>query len=127
MTEQDETALVALAERCREELVAHVASIDSQTLERLAQARHRALTDGRTMGGERPFRVPGGWLPVSVFALAGTLVLAVWIFRPVVVNAPGAEVAPVEDVEMLAASDEPDFYTEDAAFYEWAGNIAGES
>ena len=109
----------ALERRSRELLDASVAALDGHTQSRLNRARQTAREDCATTGAERPFRVPGAWLPGGVLAAAAVLMLAVWIARPVAV--PVAELNAVEDVELLASRDSPELYAEEADFYEWAG------
>jgi hypothetical protein len=124
MTEHEEGEQKKFAAQCRAHLVAHVEALDPAIQSRLARARERALTQGRETATARPFRVPGAWLPVGVVALAASLALAVWISRPVPAAAPSAEAAAVEDVDWLVSGEETDFYADDAAFYEWAGNAS---
>jgi hypothetical protein len=127
MNENQDPDLLALAERCKAQWETHVRTIDPVISVRLARARAAALSAGFDGKTARPFRVPGVWLPVAVCAFAGALAVAVWVSRPVAVSAPMADAAPVEDAELLASGDEPDLYTEDAAFYEWAGSEIGAS
>lgn len=127
MSEIENSDLGRFEERCRHQWAAHVAALDPAVRERLARARQQALAEGQATVNVRPFRVPGAWLPVGAFALAAGLALAVWVSRPAPVAPPTAEAAAVEDVELLAAGEEPDFYAEEAAFYEWAGSESGAS
>ena len=127
MSDVDQSDLNAWEQGYRRQLAAHVASMDPAIRARLARARQRALAEGLESAQSRAFRVPGAWLPAGVLAVAATLALAVWVSRPVPSPAPSAEVAAVEDVELLASGEEPDFYAEDPAFYEWAGTENGAS
>ena len=102
--------------RTQQVLEESAARLDGRTLSRLTQARHKALDQL-----QRPARhwwrsyVPAG-------AVAATAVLAVvmWSGRP---NVEGAVTQnAVEDMELLADTDAPDFVDEgeDLEFYEWA-------
>jgi hypothetical protein len=125
MTDDHEEELLRSARHYRDQLTAHVEATDQQTLLRLAEARRAALELRAASAHDRPFRVPGVWLPAGVFACAALLALAVWIYRPVPPTGPTAVAAAVEDVELLASGDEAEIYTEDAVFYEWAGAESG--
>ena len=125
MSRADENELQSFAADCRQQLAAHVDALDSVQQAQLVRARQAALAQGLSAPGTRDFRVPGVWLPAGVCAVAASLALAVWISRPSPTTAPAAEVAAVEDAEWLAAGDEPEFYAEEATFYEWAGTAAG--
>jgi len=105
--------------RSQEVLEESVARLDGRTRSRLTQARHAALAQL-----EKPARqwwrsyVPAG-------AAAAAAVLAMMIFVQ-----PGAVVGPrppqnpstVEDMDILADAEAPDFTedTDDVEFYEWA-------
>jgi hypothetical protein len=117
--------LEALERRSRELLAESAEAVDGRVRSRLNQARHAALAELVSGAGARPFRVPGRWLPVGALAAAAVLAIAVWIARPVPGPAPQlADALVAEDAEMLASSDGPDFYADDADFYEWAGSDA---
>src|SRR5215831_20202305 len=93
--------------RAREVLEESVARLDGRTLSKLTQARHAAL-DQRQQTAYQRWRL---LLPASA-AAAGVLAMVMWIGRP------GAEVTPirlaanpstVDDMELLADTDAPDF------------------
>jgi hypothetical protein len=66
--------------------------------------------------------VPGRWLPAGALAAAAVLAVAVWVAQPPA--NPGMQLADTmvaEDGEILASSDGPELYADDADFYEWAG------
>ncbi len=117
--------LSPLERRSRELLRESADAIDGRVRSRLNQARHAALAELGSGTGARPFRVPGRWLPVGALAAAAVLAVAVWIARPVSGPAPQlADALVAEDAEMLASSEGPDLYADDADFYEWAGSEA---
>jgi hypothetical protein len=116
---------LAFAARCKGQWDAHVDRLDTTTQGRLARARARVLVEAGGAAGARTFRVPGMWLPAAVCATAALLAMAVWVSRPVAVTKPLADAAPMEDAELLASDDEPDLYSEDPAFYVWAGSDMG--
>jgi negative regulator of sigma E activity len=100
--------------RTQEVLEESVGRLDGRTRSRLTQARHAALAQL-----EQPARhwwrsyVPAG-------AVAAVAVLAVVMWTNPVTQPPTA--GPVDDMELLADSDAPDFVDdgEDLEFYEWA-------
>ncbi|OGI54330.1 MAG: hypothetical protein A3E57_01215 [Candidatus Muproteobacteria bacterium RIFCSPHIGHO2_12_FULL_60_33] len=88
--------------------------LDAGTVARLRAARREAIEQGLS----KPARARPGWLlPVGGFATAG-IVLAVagllWF------SAPNGNLmqASLGDIELLAADEHPDFFTE-LEFYEW--------
>lgn len=92
-------------------------NLDADTVTRLRTARARAWQ----LAGETPRPAvarprPRWWLPVGGLAIAG-IVLAVagtlWFAAP-----GGAPVAGLEDVELLASKESPEFYA-DIEFYNW--------
>lgn len=104
--------------RTQEVLEESAGRLDGRTRSRLTQARHAALAQ-LTQPARHWWRayVPAG-------AAAAVAVLAVVIWSGQSVRAPTA--GPVEDMELLADADAPDFAADgdDLEFYEWA---AGES
>jgi hypothetical protein len=127
MNQSDEIELQSFAEDCRQRLAVHVQALDPVLEAKLARARKLALTQDSAPSAPRAFRVPSIWLPAGVCAVAASLAVAVWVARPSPAAAPTAEVAAVEDAELLASGDEADFYAEDVTFYEWAGSASGAS
>lgn len=113
----------ALERASRELLCASADAVDGRVRSRLTQARHAALAELAAGAGARPFRVPGRWLPAGALAAAAVLAVAVWVARPVAgPGAPLADAIASEDVEMLASTEGPELYADDADFYEWAGS-----
>lgn len=100
--------------RTQEVLEESAGRLDGRTRSRLTQARHAALAQL-----EQPARhwwrsyVPAG-------AAAAVAVLAVVMWSVPMKQQPTA--GPVEDLELLADADAPDFVDdgEDLEFYEWA-------
>ncbi len=96
-------------------------NLDADTVARLRAARARAwqLAEQTPPHADvaRPRR--RWWLPVGGLAVAG-IVLAVagtlWLAAP-----GGAPVTGLEDVELLAAKESPEFYSE-IEFYNWLAN-----
>ena len=106
--------------RTQEVLEESAARLDGRTRSRLTQARHAALA-----GLDKPARqwwrsyVPAG-------AAAAAAVLAVVMFvQPgaVVEQRVASNPSTVEDMDILADADAPDFTEDgdDVEFYEWAG------
>jgi anti-sigma-K factor RskA len=100
--------------RTQEVLEESVARLDGRTRSRLTQARHAALAqlEQSARHGWRSY-VPAG-------AAAAVAVLAVVMWSGPSTRPPAAN--PVEDMELLADSDAPDFVDDgdDLEFYEWA-------
>jgi hypothetical protein len=113
----------AFEQRSRELLLASADAIDGRARSRLNQARHAALS-GLASGAEsRPFRVPGRWLPAGALVAAAVLAVAVWVAQPTAgPSLPLAEAMVADDAEMLASTEGPELYADDADFYEWAGS-----
>ena len=107
MSDRDDDKLIG---HIKSQLEASVQHLDGATQSKLTQARHRALS-GLT-------RRRTAWLPAAV--TAGVLaVTAIAVVRYVDVERRAASsVVAVEDVDMLASGEAPDFY-EDLDFYTW--------
>jgi hypothetical protein len=104
----------ALLQRVRRDMDRSCAALDGATQSRLNAMRHAALAQGQRKG----LRLPQ-WLPVGGLMTACILVLAVML-QPAVVRGPASlpETAPVEDLDLLTASEDLDFY-EEYEFYQW--------
>jgi hypothetical protein len=103
--------------RTQEVLEESVGRMDGRTRSRLTQARHAALAQL-----EQPARYWWrSYVPAGAAAAVAVLAVVMW-------SGPGAERQPlagataVDDMELLADSDAPDFVDdgEDLEFYEWA-------
>jgi hypothetical protein len=103
--------------RSREVLEESTARLDGRTLSRLTQARHAALENAR-----RPARLGFRFLVPAGATAAAVLAVVMWMGRPG--HDPQVPVASntIEDLELLADADAPDFVEdgEDLEFYEWA-------
>ena len=102
--------------RAKEVLDESAGRLDGRTRSRLTQARHAALARL-----EQPQRF--GWRAyVPAGAAAGAAVLAVVMYTGKPNTDPALGPSPVEDIELLADADAPDFVDdgEDLEFYEWA-------
>ena len=102
--------------KTRELLDESTARLDGRTLSRLTQARHAALDQL-----QRPVRRRWSlFIPAGAAAAVAVLAVVMWSGRQT-----GVDPSPVDDLEMLADSDAPDFTDgEELEFYEWA---AGET
>lgn len=111
MTEHDDPTLERHAKRL---LDCAANDLDADTLARLRAARARAWQRAASEPGPRPRR--RGWLAVGGLAVAG-LVLAVagtlWTALP-----GSTPLGGVEDAELLASKESPEFYAE-IDFYQW--------
>jgi hypothetical protein len=100
-----------LEKRTREVLEESTARLDGRTLSRLTQARHAALDRL-----QRPVRRRWSLLVPAGAAAAALLAVVIWGGRT-----PSEPTSPVDDMEMLADGDAPDFVDgEELEFYEWA-------
>jgi negative regulator of sigma E activity len=99
--------------RAQEVLEESTARLDGRTRSRLTQARHAALAQL-----EQPARYWWrSYVPAGAAAAVAVLAVVMWT-NPA--ERPAA--SPVEDMELLADSDAPDFVDDgdDLEFYEWA-------
>lgn len=87
------------------------AVLDGDTLARLRQARHQALDAAETR--RSPFVL---WGPVTAMASVAMLSLSLWLYQAE--SAPVNMMAGLEDIELLAANEDIDFY-ENLDFYLW--------
>ena len=100
-------------ERVRGTLDDSVDTLDAETLSRLTQARHRALEEAKS----RPYqRRPSFWFSLAGLAAATAVVfLAIFLAR----EPSGTQYySGIEDVEILATSENPEFFV-DLEFYAW--------
>lgn len=98
--------------RTREVLEESTGRLDGRTLSRLTQARHAALDQL-----QQPVRRRWSFfIPAGAAAAVAVLAVVMWSGPPT-----GVPASPVDDMEMLADADAPDFAEgEDLEFYEWA-------
>lgn len=114
MTEPNDSMLARQAKRLLDEAAQN---LDADTLARLRAARARAWQRAE-QESRTPMKRPRShwWLPVGGLAVAG-LVLAVagtlWLVSP-----GGVPLTGLEDAELLAAKESPEFYAE-IEFYHW--------
>ncbi len=95
-------------------------ALDAETLSRLRQARAYAISEGNDRKA-RHWSALGG--RAVAFASVSVLAIAVWLAVPTnpAQNAPAlaeAQVTAFDDLELLAATEELEFY-ENMAFYYW--------
>src|SRR5262245_55666875 len=110
-------------QRTKEVLEESTARLDGRARSRLTQARHAAL--GQL---ERPAR--GAWwrtyLPAGAAAAAAVLAVLIWSRPNGIETLPVAQATSVvDDLELLADIDAPDFSAdgEDLEFYAWAAEL----
>ena len=104
--------------RTQELLEESAGRLDGKTRSRLTQARHAALAQL-----ERPARsVWRSYVPAGSAAAVAVLGIVLWSGRGIEDSRVVASASPVEDLELLADADAPDFVDEgeDLEFYEWA-------
>lgn len=101
--------------RTREVLEESAGRLDGRTRSRLTQARHAALAKLEQPGRAR-WR---SYMPAGAAAAAAVLGVVMWS-GPFKHGTP--DPSPVEDMELLADGDAPDFADDgvDLEFYEWA-------
>jgi negative regulator of sigma E activity len=104
--------------RTQEILEESAGRLDGHTRSRLTQARHAAL-EQLAQPARHWWR---SYVPAGAAAAVAVLAVVIWS-GPLSDNTRAAQVAsPVEDIELLADADAPDFVDdgEDLEFYEWA-------
>ena len=113
MRQNDNNHENVFLEGIRRTLDDSVDNLDAQTLSRLTQARHAALEQVKSKPylHKRPF-----WLSMAgLAATAAVVLLAIFLTRdPSVPQYYSA----IEDVEILVASENPEFFSE-LEFYAW--------
>ena len=113
MKQNDNNHESVLLDRVRRTLDDSVDNLDAQTLSRLTQARHRALEKAKG----RPYlhRHPFGLSMAGLVTAAAVVLIALFLAR----DPSGPQVySGIEDVEILATSENPDFFAE-LEFYAW--------
>lgn len=111
MTEKDHESV--FLEKVRQTLDDSAANLDTRIRSRLNQARHHALEKRRHRWLDR-------WQP-NRLQLAGGMMAAFLIFGAIFYFQGRSEpkyYSGIEDVEILATSDNPEFFTE-LDFYTW--------
>ena len=91
--------------------------LDATTLARLRAARARAL-DPVTPRDDARMRRPAWLLPVGGFAAAGVVLAVAGMLWFTVPSGNGVSPAGIENLDLLAAADNPEFYAE-LDFYRW--------
>lgn len=103
-------------QRVKQDMDRSCAALDGATQSRLNAMRHAALAQGQRKGLRQ--RLPQ-LLPFGGLATACILVLAVLLQTALLPRAGSLpESAPVEDLDLLTATEELDFY-EEYEFYQW--------
>jgi hypothetical protein len=113
MTEQ-----TPFEKRTQEVLDESTARLDGRTLSRLTQARHAAL-DQLQRPAHHSWR---SYVPAGAAAAVAVLAVVLWSGNRTDMNLPVSTSSPVEDIDLLADAEAPDFVNEgeDPEFYEWA-------
>jgi hypothetical protein len=121
-------ATVRFEEQSRALFHDSVESVDMRVRSRLTQARHAALA-----AAARPRRLAElrWWAPAAGFSAAAVLGAALW-FGPHALHRPfdrplpaeAASTANLEDLDLVASSDDLELLQEDAEFYDWASKTA---
>ena len=113
MTQDNNDHESVFLDRIRRTLDDSADNLDARTLSQLTQARHRALEKARSKPSlhRRPF-----WLSLAGLVTATAVVfLAIFLAR----DPSGPQnYSAIEDVEILAASESPEFFAE-LEFYAW--------
>ncbi len=105
--------------RTQEVLGESTSRLDGRTRSRLTQARHAALEQF-----DRPARATAWrtYVPAGAAAAVAVLAVMIWSGPRGVDSLPVAQASAVDDLELLADVDAPDFASDaaDLEFYEWA-------
>ena len=98
----------------RQDLDRGCAALDGHTLSRLNRIRHAAMEHRLSARRRSPL------LPFGGLVTAGVLVFSVMLSDTLMPPAPGPadSVAPMEDLDILAATEDLDFYA-NYEFYQW--------
>lgn len=115
---QDSKDVTPFEKRAQEVLEESTSRLDGRTLSRLTQARHAAL-DQLAQPARNWWR---SYVPAGAAAAVALLAVVMWSGRTPTDLTPVAETNTMEDIELLADADAPDFVDdgEDLEFYEWA-------
>ena len=98
-------------------------SLDAGTLARLHTSRRQAIEAGL----RRPWHARPGWLlPVGGFATAGIVLAVAGLFWFAAPDDKPFQQTSVDDLELLTARDNPEFFA-DLEFYDWLENIGNGS
>ena len=95
------------------------ANLDTAALARLRAARRQAIEAGLARSGRA---LPGWLLPVGGFATAGIALAVAGLLWFAVPDDKPLPQATVDDLELLMARDNPEFFT-DLEFYDWLDNV----
>lgn len=113
MRQNDNNHERVFLERVRRTLDDSVDNLDAQTLSRLTQARQDALEQVESKPYLHKHRF---WLTTAgLVATAAAVILAIFLTR---VPSVPQYYSAIEDVEILAASENPEFFSE-LEFYAW--------
>ncbi|MCG6980961.1 MAG: DUF3619 family protein [Deltaproteobacteria bacterium] len=113
MRQNDNNHERVFLEKVRRTLDDSVENLDAQTLSRLTQARHNAVEQVKSKPYLRTHRF---WLTTAgLVTTAAAVLLAIFLTR-----APSVPqyYSAIEDVEILAANDSPEFFSQ-LEFYAW--------
>ena len=113
MTQDNNNHESAFLDKVRRTLDDSADNLDARTLSQLTQARHRALEEAKSKPSlhRRPF-----WFSLAgLVTAAAVVVLVIFLAR----DPSGSEYySAIEDVEILVASEDPEFFA-DMEFYAW--------
>jgi hypothetical protein len=121
MSDSDDKRLTAAVRRGLDEAATR---LDDTTLRQLSAARERALSAAKAGSRTpRPRRI--GWLWPLGATVSASLVVAVgaWLLLVTPAALGPQLVASMDDLELLATQDAPDFYA-DLEFYVWLASQA---
>ena len=104
--------------RTKEALEESAGRLAGHTRSRLTQARHAALAQ-LAQPARHWWR---SYVPAGAAAAVAVLAVVIWSGRLTDMTQSAQVASPVEDMELLADADAPDFVDdgEDLEFYEWA-------
>lgn len=110
-------------QRTRAAFNASVQGVEAGVRSRLSRARHAAVDAVAQKKGFRWAR----WAPAAGFAVAAVLAVGLWVGQPMRGNSPAAFGSQaIEDMELVASSDELELVQDDIEFYDWADKSSGQ-
>jgi hypothetical protein len=112
--------------RTRAAFDASVQGVEAGVRSRLTRARHAAVAAAVQKNGFRWAR-SARWAPAAGIAVAAVLAVGLWLNQPMRGNSPAAfGNQAIEDMELVASSDELELVQDDIEFYDWADKSSGQ-
>ncbi len=124
MSEEQSNDQDKLINQIKQRLDQDADALDAATLSRLRQARAQAIEAGERKGFHW-FGLNTVGAGITAFASVSVLAVAVWLAMPAATTSSDMMASTVEqeqvfdDLELLAATEDLEFYEEELEFYYW--------